>query len=62
MKLLCIKTVLMQGDGEEAFTKGKIYEATRHGDYVNATNNDGNAYHGLSDIWCALKHFQRVKE
>ena len=52
----CIKTVIMSGSGEEAYTKGKVYYAEYNN---NLTDNQGDELHEINREF-AEKYFVPV--
>jgi hypothetical protein len=49
IQVKCIKDVIMNHDGERAFTKGKTYNAIQDGGTIVATNDDQYDNHYIQD-------------
>lgn len=54
----CIKTVIMEGSGEEAYTRGNIYVSEQNG---CLTDNQGSVWH-TDGKYSWREHFRRVKD
>jgi len=63
-RIMCTTDVYMDGDGERAFTEGKVYRTYLNGHYIVALDDRNNEHWvgGIDDTVWMYRHFRLLTE